>query len=428
VVRIAVLGAGNRGQKYTEWIRAHQQLATVVAVADPRPVSRARVAAGFDHPREFETWQELMAAIGSGELARPDAVLVTTQDRDHLAPCLAVAEAGLPLLVEKPLGVSAQECTTIVEAVQCADLPFAVGHVMRYTPYTDLVRSVVDSGRLGRIINIQHLEPVGWWHAAHSYVRGNWRRTDESAPMLLAKSSHDIDWIMYVTGRRIDSVASFGDRSHFRASEAPTGSGERCLDCAVETDCPFSAKAIYLEPARRNGTVRWPGSVITDGDSPADVEEALRVGPYGRCVYRSDNDVVDNQVLALRFDDGTAGTFTMTSFSEHTGRRTQIFGTHGTLDGDGEQVEVVEFRSGTREVLRVGDVGGADAAGGHGGGDAGLIAAFVQAVATGDRSVIRSGAEETLRSHLVVFAAEESRRTGTVQQVPHSSELLLASS
>lgn len=413
-VRLAVIGAGNRGQAYLDWVRSNQDRAVLVAVADPRSSARYEIRRGFADVHEYEDWRPLMAAADALDL---DAVIVATQDRDHVQPCLAVAESGLALLAEKPLGVTAEECETIVAAVQRADIPFAVGHVMRYTPYTDLVRRVIGSGRIGEIINVQHLEPVGWWHAAHSYVRGNWRSTALSSPMLLAKSSHDIDWLMYVTGKSIESVASFGNRSHFRESAAPDGSAERCLDCAVEPDCAYSAKKIYLEPTQRSGRLQWPATVVTDGESEAELIEALASGPYGRCVYRCDNDVVDHQVVALRFDDGTAGTFTMTSFSEHANRRTQFFGSRGSIDGDGDSIEVFDFATGERERIDVATQGSFDAGGGHAGGDNGLISAFVQALATGDRSLIRSGPMETLRSHLSVFAAEESRLHGQVKQV-----------
>lgn len=416
-VRLAVLGAGNRGNAYLDWVREHRDEATLVAVADPLPVARAHAQRGFGDVREYADWRELMA-----DASDIDAVLVTTQDRDHLEPALAVARAGLALLVEKPLGVTAAECEQIVAAVEQSGVMFAVGHVMRYMPYTDLVRRIIESGRIGRVINIQHLEPVGWWHAAHSYVRGNWGNTARSSPMLLAKSSHDIDWITYVTGKRIEQVSSFGSRAHFRESEAPVGAGMRCMNCSIEPDCPYSAKKIYLDLSRRAGGIVWPATVVTEGDTEDDLIAALEDGPYGRCVYHCDNDVVDHQVVAMRFDDGTAGTFTMTAFSEHMGRRTQIFGTRGSLDGDGESVEVFDFNTAEKERIELDVAGAADAGGGHSGGDAGLISAFVRAVATGDPTLIRSGAAETLASHLAVFAAEESRITGETQRITRPQE------
>lgn len=412
-VRIALIGAGNRGQSYTRWIHAHPELARLVAVADPRPFQRAIVSAGDERVRHFDDWRELVAQ--PERIA--DAVIIATQDRQHVDPAIACAGAGYAILLEKPLAPTEDESRRIVSAVERAGVLFGVCHVMRYMPYTDLVKQIVDSGVLGDIINVQHLEPVGWWHMAHSYVRGPWRREDEAAPMLLAKSSHDLDWIRYVTGKRIATVASFGSRHHFRHENRPAQAADRCLDCPLQNSCPYAAQKLYFPVVRTEGAV-WPVTVITDDATEEGVRAALRTGPYGRCVYASDNTVVDNQVVAFQFEDGTAGTFTMTAFSEQEHRKTQIFGSHGMLDGDGEHVRVTDFRTGESTVHETGPTGAANAGGDHGGGDGGVMAAFTAAVAAGDPSLIRSGPRESLDSHLAVFAAERSRHRGSVEPVP----------
>lgn len=349
-----------------------------------------------------------------------DGVIVATQDRDHVEPVLALARAGYAIMTEKPLAPTEAECRAVVEGVEAAGVPFAVCHVMRYTPYTDLVKQVVDSGVLGQITGLDHLEPVGWWHYAHSYVRGPWRREDLSSPMVLAKSSHDLDWIAYVTGRRIETVASFGSLTHFRPENAPPGAADTCLTCAAEPGCPYSAPKLYYPALRRTGGA-WPIDHVTaHARGPQDeavLTEALRTGRYGRCVYRADNDVVDNQVVAMRLSGGATAVFTMSAFTEQTHRQTRIFGSHGWLRGDGERVTVHDFRDDTTRVLQV-DASGSNAADGHGGGDTVLVASFVTALATGDRSHIRSGPADSLGSHLAAFAAERSRHHGTVETVP----------
>lgn len=411
-VRIALVGAGNRGQSYLTWVHANPERARLVAVADPQAHRRDIVAAGDPSVAHYADWRDLAAA---GKVA--DMVIISTQDRDHMAPTEAFAALGYAILLEKPIAPTEDECRRIIQVVQGHDVMFGVCHVLRYTPYTDLVKSVVDSGVLGEVIDVQHLEPVGWWHMAHSYVRGPWRREDQAAPMLLAKSCHDLDWIRYVTGMRIDKVSSFGSLKHFRPENQPAGAADRCLDCAVEPSCPYSAPKLYLSTFRESGPI-WPVSVITARTDEAGVVEALRQGPYGRCVYRCDNDVVDHQVVALSFAGGSTGTFTMTAFSEQTHRQTRIFGTHGRLEGNGESVHVLDFRDNTTHVYDSGVVGGSNAADDHGGGDGGLMDAFTMAVATGDRRWIRSGALESLESHLVVFAAEDARHHGRVRTVP----------
>jgi predicted dehydrogenase len=405
VVTIAVVGAGDRGTGYADWALAHPDRAQVVAVAEPRDVRRERFAAAHQARHVYRDWRELAAA---GRVA--DAVVIATQDAMHLEPALAFAELGYHILLEKPIAPSETDCRRIVAAVRQAGVLFAVGHVMRYTPFTRTVKSLLDAGRLGQVVSVQHLEPVGFWHYAHSFVRGNWRNEQQSTFMLLAKSCHDLDWLGYVVGRPIRRVASFGALTHFTPDNRPEGAADRCLDCAVEPECAYSAKRFYFDRLR-GGRHGWPLRVVVDEPTEAALTAALRDGPYGRCVYACDNDVVDHQVVSLEFDGGATATFTMTGFTEGGLRRqTRIFGSRGELIGDGHTVRLYDFRTGTAEVVDV--PGGTD--GGHGGGDAGLMDAFVRAVATGDARHILSGPEETLRSHLAVFAAERARREGTV--------------
>jgi predicted dehydrogenase len=405
-VTVALVGAGSRGQNYAEWIAANPGRARLVAVADPLARRRERTG-GTPYPH----WADLAA---DGRVA--DAVIIATQDREHVAPAEAFARAGYHVLLEKPLAPTADECRRIVRAVEKAGVMLAVCHVLRYTAYTDVVKSVVDSGTLGDVMSVEHLEPVGWWHFAHSFVRGSWRRADLSAPMLLAKSCHDLDWISYVTGRRIERVSSFGGLRHFRPENAPPGATDNCLDCPAEPACPYSAPKIYLPRFREHG-LHWPVSVITDRPDEAGVLAALRDGPYGRCVYRGDNDVADNQVVAMELAGGVTASFTVTAFTAQDHRQTRIFGSHGMLTGDGVRVRLHDFRTDTVTVLDSERIGDATAGGGHGGGDAGVMDAFIAAVAAGDPSLIRSGPAESLASHLAVFAAETARHTGTVVTV-----------
>jgi len=416
-VTLAVVGAGNRGNGHGDWALANPDRARVVAVAEPRDVRRGRFAArhGIPAGATFAGWQEL---ADRGRLA--DAVLICTQDVLHAEPAIAFAELGYHVLLEKPMATTETDCRRIVEAVERADVVFAVCHVLRYTPYTALVKRVVDAGRLGEVVSVQHLEPVGFLHHAHSYVRGAWRNQDTSTFMLLAKSCHDLDWLQYVVGRPIRRVASFGGLTHFTPEHRPAGAADRCLDCAVEPTCPYSAVRFYSGCLERGAG--WPLDAVMDGSTEAELLAALRQGPYGRCVYAGDNDVVDHQVVAMEFDGGPTGAFVMTAFNAGGHRRTRLFGTRGELEGDGEAVRVYDFLTGTAEVLSARPPGDATAGGGHGGGDWGLMDAFVSALATGDRSRVLTGPRESLAAHLVVFAAERARHEGMVATVPTDAQ------
>lgn len=412
-VTIAVVGAGNRGTGYARWAGEHPGLARVVAVAERNPVRRARIVGEHGIPDDavHDDWR----ALASGPRLA-DAVIIATQDRHHVEPALAFLEAGYHVLLEKPLAPTEEECRRIAEAAARSGTIFAVCHVLLYTAHTRLVKSIVDSGRLGAIASIQHLEPVGYWHQAHSYVRGNWSREEASTFMLMAKSSHDIDWLQHVVGQPIARVTSFGDLRHFRPENAPAEATARCVDCPLQTTCAYSATRLY-RGLLAQGETGWPIDTVVDTPTPEALEAALREGPYGRCVYGGGNDVVDHQVVSMEFADGASGVFTMTGFNAGGHRRTRIFGTLGELVTDGETVEVYEFGASAPEILRPHTEGDATAGGGHGGGDAGLMRAFVHAVATGDSSGIHSGATASLSSHLAVFAAERARRRGTVETV-----------
>ena len=416
-VSLIVVGAGQRGAGYARWARRHPDRASVVAVAEPSPVRRSRLAAehGIASGNTAADWQDL---AGRGKLA--DAVLICTQDRMHAEPAEAFAALGYHIMLEKPMAPDEAGCRRIVAAVEKAGVMLAVCHVMRYTPYTRTVKEIADSGLLGDIMSVQHLEPVGFWHQAHSYVRGNWRRSDLATSMLMAKSCHDLDWLQYVLGRAPLRVSSFGSLTHFTAANRPPGAADRCVACSVEPNCPYSASRLYRGLLDR-GEHGWPLSVVIDDFSPQApdeaLEEALRTGPYGRCVYACDNDAVDHQVVALEFPGAITATFTMTAFTRGGHRRTRLFGTRAELAGDGETIRVYDFLTGAERLITPAAAGGMNAADGHGGGDAGLMDAFTAAVATGNRELISSGPRESLASHLAVFAAERARLNGTVENI-----------
>ncbi|MFE0512022.1 Gfo/Idh/MocA family protein [Streptomyces sp. NPDC058964] len=413
-VSLIVVGAGDRGAKHAKWALAHPDRAHVVGVAEPREVHRTRFARDHALPPERTTsdWRDLAAL---GKIA--DAVLICTPDRLHVEPAVTFAALGYHIMVEKPMALDEASCREIVKAVEQSGVMFSVGHVLRYTPYTRALKQLIDSGRLGTIVSIQRLEPVGFWHQAHSFVRGNWRRSDEATSMLMAKSCHDLDWLQYVLGEPPARVSSFGRLSHFHSANRPTGAADRCLDCSVAAECRYSASRFYGDLLDRQEH-RWPLSVVVDSFTPEALEEALRTGPYGRCVYACDNDVVDHQVVAMEYPGGATATFTMTAFTEVVGKRsTRFFGTRGEMAGDGETIRVYDFLTRTEESIAVTGDGTMNAAGGHGGGDAGLMGAFIEAVATKDPTRIKSGPRDSLLSHISVLAAERARRNGSVETV-----------
>ena len=406
-IKVIIAGAGGRGTGYAQYVKLFPERMKVVGVAEPRDFYRNRLAEEYNIPAEhvFLDW-EAMAVVPKFA----DAVIIATQDNMHEAPAIAFANLGYAMLLEKPMAPTLAACENIINAVKRNGIPFAVGHVMRYTAFSRKVKELIDAGTIGEVVSIQHLEPVGFWHMAHSFVRGNWGNTEKSSFMLLAKSCHDLDWIHYMMGAECTKITSFGQLSHFKANQAPAGAAKRCVDCptAVEENCPYSAKRIYLKGCLERNYSGWPVDVLTSDLTIEGVTKALREGPYGRCVYFCDNDVVDHQTVNMEFANGQTATFSMMAFTPMENRHTKVFGTRGQLTGNGDKIEIYDFQKDSRSEIDVNQDDGS-ILGGHGGGDFGLMHAFIEALITGDHSHILSGADETLLSHRMVFAAEQSR-------------------
>ncbi|XP_059189626.1 putative oxidoreductase YteT isoform X2 [Centropristis striata] len=409
-VRVIVVGAGMRGEIYCNFASMHPERVKVVAVADPRKFACTKLQQQHKIVDEniFEDWPGL---VEREKFA--DAVLICTPDSLHKEPAVAFAKKGYHILLEKPMATTAEDCRAIVKACTESGVMLSVGHVLRYDPVIHKIKELIDAGVIGDVMHIQHFEPVGYYHFAHSYVRGNWRNEAESSFALLAKSCHDIDLIHHWAGaRRCLKVSSFGSVSHFGKESKPKGAGNRCLDCSIESTCPYSACKIYLDRVK-SGHTGWPVSVICPSSFPdiESVTEALKTGPYGRCVYECDNDVCSNQVVNMEFEGGLTAAFSMVAFTEEIcKRKTTIYGSKGELSCDRHEVRVFDFltQRSTKHTAN-NNVPMAFSTSGHGVADYNLMNAFISAVENNDPSLIRSGPEETLLSHLLVFEAERSR-------------------
>lgn len=454
-INAILIGAGQRGaEAYGPYALQHPSEIQFVAVAEPDPERRARFSQQHNIPAEnqFESWEPLLEKGNLGE-----AALICTQDQMHTEPTVAALQAGYHVLLEKPMAPTQAECQTLVQVAAETGRQLHICHVLRYTEHFQQMKSIIDSGVLGDIVNVSHRENVTWWHMAHSFVRGNWRNTAESAPMILAKCCHDLDILIWLLGDRSETLSSVGNLLHYRPENAPAGAPKRCLDgCPAAETCRYYAPWIYVDRApiwrsvaenarglekfgvstqlRSPATVKalstfipdfkrlndfsgWPSSVLTADPSPETIMAALKEGPYGRCVYHCDNDVVDNQVVSMQFEAGTSVTLTMHGHAHIEGRHTLIEGTQATLTGvfqfGGSGIEVNEHFSDRRTRYDTTTA----AKEGHGGGDIRLMAGFVKALRKNDESAALTTAQTSLESHLMAFAAEEARLGGKVIQM-----------
>lgn len=411
MVTAVIIGAGQRGYYvYSDYISRHREDIRLVAVAEPDEERRNRITALHDIPREraFGDWKEL---LGKEKMA--DAVIISTNDHMHYELVKTALEKGYHILVEKPMSNREEDVEKMAAlAKQYPDRVFAVAHVLRYTSFFETLKKLLDSGTIGDVVSVQHNENIGYYHMAHSFVRGNWRNSEETSPIILAKSCHDMDILLYLVGSHCKKVASFGNLKHFCRENAPEGAAARCLDCPLKDSCAYSAVKIY-----RN-LHEWPAQVITNDHTEAGREKALRETNYGRCVYDSDNNVMDHQVTILEFENGVTATFHLSAFTHQISRTIKVMGSQGEIRGDMEKnsLEIYRFSDDCYEQIDTspkmeGHVG-------HGGGDEGFAQQFVKSLedaVNGDgREPVKTSALVSLESHKMAWAAENSRITGKV--------------
>lgn len=405
-ITIAVIGAGGRGNVYAGYARKYPDLVKVVAVSDINDYRLKKMSDEFKIPQErrFGHYREILAA---GKLA--DAVVIATPDDRHYEPCMKALELGYHVLVEKPIAQTEKQCRDILAMAKKSGRVVGTCHVLRYAPYFIAMREMINNGSIGKVVSIQHMEPICFSHMAHSYVRGNWRNSKETTPIILAKSCHDLDILRWWIGKSCKTICADGSLTLFRSENAPEGAPMKCTDgCPHEATCPYSALDIYLRRKNYNFVFDIP-----DRNDLTAVREQLVKGPYGRCVYHCDNDQPDHYVANMVFEDGITASFTMDAFTPWGGRRTRVMGTTGFIEGDGKKFTVYDFRSDKKMVWNK-DVSNIPeyAHAGHGGGDLSLFRDFVEAVAAEDPGKLSSTIDVSMESHIMGFAAEKSRKNG----------------
>ena len=408
ITTVAVAGCGSRGQDtYTRLLLEMPEVKIVAAAdMDPEKLAGMRACTGIGEDACYATVEDMLA---QPKLA--DLMIISTPDRCHYAQAKAALLKGYDLMVEKPISPKAEECRELSELAQRLNRRVVVCHVLRYTAFYQKIKQLIDSGVIGDVVNIQALERVCYWHQAHSFVRGNWRNAGQSACMIIAKCCHDMDLFLWLTGRHCTRVSSFGGLHLFKPEMAPKGSAERCVDCAVAESCPYNAVKFYFDEFHRAGNA-WPQNVVAFEPTEEKLAAALKTGPYGRCVYHCDNDVVDHQVVNLELEGGATVNFTMTAFTARGGRIIRIGGTFGEIYGEMDENYIQVSRYGKPdEKIDVRTL--SDDFSGHGGGDARMVREVI-ALIRGEIGVsgTLTSIDRSVESHLVALAAEESRLQG----------------
>ena len=401
------MGAGQRGRyAYGAYASRHRDRLRFVAVAEPN--EQRRRLFGEEHAiprsRRFADWPEMLDAEPA------NVCVITTPDRHHASPAITALGKGLDVLVEKPVAHTLDDCSRVLEAARRSSGSLTVGHVLRYTPFFSTLNRLIGSGRIGRLVTVEHREDVAYWHMAHSFVRGNWSQASASTPMIVQKCCHDFDILAWNLDTAADDVRvarmqSFGSLLHFRPEHAPEEATGRCTDpCPAAPGCPFDARRLYLDAVRTG----WPIHTISEDLSPQGRARALRRGQYGRCVYTAGSDVVDHQTVTMELSSGATAVLVMNGHAARQARTARYHGTRGSVlatFGERPTIEFTDHLGGAAEQIPIEAAGG-----GHGGGDVGLIEAFLDSLETATPS--KTSTETWFESHLLAFSAEEARLSG----------------
>ena len=398
-VSIVAIGAGNRTNKYLEYVRRNPDKARLIGVVELNDLRRQKVADEFDLDASccYTDYRDFFRSP-----LKADAVMICTPENMHFEPAMLAIEAGYHVLLEKPIAQTLEECLAIGEAARRKNVIVSVCHVLRYHPYFIKLKELACSGELGNIISINHCTSVGVDRATHSFVRGLWSREADTNPMLISKCCHDIDFLLWLTKTRCRKITSFGSLRWFRSKNAPEGSAERCVDCKVEAQCPFSAVDLYR--VRRD----WISNFDIPQGKTIDqvIEDELREGKYGRCIYHCDNDVVDHQIVSMEMDSEVTINFSMDLFTLKDHRKTHICLTEGEIDGNETLLRVRRFRGGAETVYDFSNLSHQPF---HAGADLDIVADFIDAIHS-EEKYLRTSIDLSVESHRICFEAERSRK------------------
>lgn len=419
IYTVAIIGCGSRGHDaYGVPISKKKEQFEIVSVCDTNPIKLQQAKDDFRLKDEncFVNDQEFFKE------KRADILIIATMDQDHVWMSIKALELGYDILLEKPISSSEKELKSLLQAQKKYGKHIMVCHVLRYAPAFVKVKEIIKSGVIGKLVRIESIEQVAYWHQAHSFVRGNWRNDKTTSAMIMQKCCHDLDLMQYYANSNCDSVFSSGDLTFFKKENQPEGAADRCKDCKYINTCPYSAERIYVERWNKYAQPvnSWPYNVV-DETRPNTVEslrKAYEEGPYGRCVFACDNNVVDNQMVAMTFSNGVKATLTMTAFTEDMGRIMTFHGTYGEIKfNEAEDQIVLSVFGKEKEVMEVSKLISKNVKDsfGHGGGDVSLLDTLYDTVS--DKCTSETSIERSVESHLMAIAAEKSRKTGKVVKI-----------
>lgn len=414
-IKVAIIGYGNRGMIYGSFIQERMDQFQVVAVVEFIKDKLAKAKNDFNL-NDNQLYQDADAFFK--DKLKVDLLIVSSMDKYHYLQTVTALNQNMNVLLEKPIALTLNECNTIADLAKQKKKYVVVCHVLRYSSFYCKIKELIENGRVGEVVHINQAENVGYWHQAHSYVRGNWRKKEETGPMILAKCSHDLDILYWLINKPCVRLSSFGSLKHFKKENQPKGAASRCFDCIKKEDCPFNCYNFYLKDGRE-----WARQLVGDDLSDENIKVFLKTSDYGKCVYECDNDVVDHQVVNMEFEGNVTASLSMEAFSRYCYREIHVYGTKGDITGDFEKriITLNDYING-QEVIDLNEI--TDDFSGHGGGDKVMFFEFVDLLVNKRKAKNLTLIEDSIMSHVMAFASEKSRlNKGEVVEIEQKNKM-----
>ena len=403
---VAIVGLGGRGHHtYAKYQHIYPERMKIVAIADIDPEKVEIVKNEFNVSDDM-CFSSAMDLLERERLA--DYVIIATQDGDHREHTLKAIEKGYEILLEKPISNNPLDCVEIRDKALEANVNITVCHVLRYTMFYKKIKETILSKQIGDVVAIQAIENVGYWHQAHSFVRGNWADSTTTSPMILQKCCHDFDILNWLLDKKCISLSSYGSLKYFKEKNAPEGSTAYCHECKARGNCPYDAYKVYVDGDNgiKAGNTDWPVNIVKENPTLESVVEELKTSRFGRCVFRCGNNVVDHQVVNMLYEDDVTVQLTMCGFTKDMSRYLKVMGTLGEIIAD-QALNTVRVRTFAGEEIIYDISKLTDDLSGHGGGDNQMMTEMFDSYET--KAQTNSSIANSISSHVQAFAAEYSR-------------------
>lgn len=405
---VAIIGTGSRGSRFANYMNEKREKFLITALCDINS-EQIRKTLELTPMDKVETFTDPKVFF---EKKRADILVIATPDREHVPQAVQGMNLGYDLLLEKPLSDSLEELDLLLKTQQKTKKRVVVCHELRYAPGFRKCADLLKEGVIGKVYAIDASERVWYAHWAQAYVRGIGASIELGHPAILAKCSHDLDLIQAYANSECDTVSSVGDLSFFVPENAPEDSAYRCLDCKYQNECPYSAKRIYLDYWYKLGKpeFQWPFNKVTieKPHTEEKIRHGLREGEYGICAFKCKVEKVDHQFVQMTFRNGIKASLKMVYASE-AGRRLVFYGNYGEMvfDEREDRIDIMPYGEEKRS-LSLKDIMTEDQS--HGGGDIKLVEQLY-GMLTGEKECLTT-LKESVESHLMGIAAEESRKAG----------------